>query len=54
MEELVTVVMQNGFSVAVAAYLLVRMESRLEELSRAIRDLHGAILATHPLGPGQQ
>lgn len=54
MEELLTAVMQNGFSVAVAAYLLVRMEKRLEELSRAIRDLHGALVATHPAGPGQQ
>ena len=48
MGELLTSVVQNGFSVAVAAYLLVRMEKRLEELSRAIRDLHGALVAAHP------
>ena len=28
----------------VAAYLLVRMESRLEELTKAIRELHVAIV----------
>ena len=43
MEDLISTVVQNGFSVAVAAYLLVRMERRLEELSLAIRDLQGAI-----------
>jgi hypothetical protein len=31
--------LQNGFSVAVAGYLLVRMERRLEELARAIEAL---------------
>ena len=40
--------MQSGFSVAVAAYLLVRMEKRLEELTLAIRGLHAAISAAPP------
>ena len=43
MDELITTMMQSGFSVAVAAYLLVRMERRLEDLTLAIRELHGAI-----------
>lgn len=38
-DELLTFVAQSGFSVAVAAYLLVRMESRLEALTRAIQEL---------------
>ncbi|NLM71402.1 MAG: YvrJ family protein [Synergistaceae bacterium] len=43
MDELIATMMQSGFSVAVAAYLLVRMERRLEELTLAIRGLHAAI-----------
>ncbi len=39
MDELLTFVAQSGFSVAVAAYLLVRMESRLEALTQAINEL---------------
>jgi hypothetical protein len=42
MEDFMSTVVQNGFSVAVAAFLLVRMERRLEELSSAIRDLKAA------------
>ena len=49
MEDFMSTVVQNGFSVAVAAFLLVRMERRLEELSEAIRDLHSAILAGNPV-----
>lgn len=44
MDELVATMMQSGFSVAVAAFLLVRMERRLEDLTLAIRELHSAIL----------
>jgi hypothetical protein len=36
-------ILQNTFSVAVAAYLLVRMESRLDELSSAIVRLNSSI-----------
>jgi hypothetical protein len=43
LDELVATMMQSGFSVAVAAFLLVRMERRLEDLTLAIRELHGAI-----------
>ncbi|PIE55211.1 MAG: YvrJ family protein [Dethiosulfovibrio peptidovorans] len=43
MEEFLAGVLQNGFSVAVAAYLLIRMENRLEKLSQAINDLKIAI-----------
>ncbi len=49
MEDFMSTVVQNGFSVAVAAFLLVRMERRLEELSRAIRDLHAAIISGRTL-----
>ncbi len=49
MEDFRSTVVQNGFSVAVAAFLLVRMERRLEELSLAIRDLHAAIISGRTL-----
>jgi hypothetical protein len=42
-EEFVASVAQGGFAVAVAAYLLVRMERRLDELTQAIRDLQFVI-----------
>ena len=50
MDELVATMMQSGFSVAVAAFLLVRMERRLEDLTLAIRELHGAILRGNGAG----
>ncbi len=50
MDELVATMMQSGFSVAVAAFLLVRMERRLEDLTLAIRELHGAILRGNATG----
>lgn len=43
MEELTASMIQNGFSVAVAAYLLIRMDKRLEELTKAVTDL-GAVM----------
>jgi len=45
LEQFITSVAQGGFAVAVAAYLLVRMERRLEDLTTAIRDLQFAITA---------
>jgi hypothetical protein len=39
MEELLTNAVQTGFSVAVAAYLLVRMEGRMETLNETLREL---------------
>jgi len=50
MDELVATMMQSGFSVAVAAFLLVRMERRLGDLTLAIRELHGAILRGNAAG----
>ena len=44
MEDFVASAIQSGFAIAVAAYLLLRMESRLEELTKAIRDLQVAIV----------
>ncbi|HRV72100.1 MAG: YvrJ family protein [Thermovirgaceae bacterium] len=43
MEDFLASAIQSGFAVAVAAYLLVRMESRLEELTNAIKDLQVVI-----------
>lgn len=43
MEDLLAGMAQNGFSIAVAAYLLIRMENRLESLSQAINNLKIAI-----------
>lgn len=43
MEDFLASAIQSGFAVAVAGYLLVRMESRLEELTNAIRELQVAI-----------
>lgn len=45
MTELLQQFVQHGFSVVVAAYLLVRMESRLDALTDAIRRLQ-AVLET--------
>jgi len=36
MEEFMANVLQSGFSVAVASYMLIRMDRRLEELTRAV------------------
>lgn len=44
MDQLLSSAMQNGFSIAVAAYLLIRMESKLEGLSQAIQELKLAIV----------
>jgi len=41
--EIWTSLLQQGFSVAVASYLLLRMERKLEELTRAISELRLAI-----------
>lgn len=37
--EIMTNLMQYGFSIAVAAYLLVKMDSRLAELTKAVDKL---------------
>jgi hypothetical protein len=43
MEDYLADALQSTFSAAVAAYLLVRMESRLDGLTVAITRLHSAI-----------
>lgn len=43
MQEIIKATIQTGFAVAVAAYLLVRLEARLEELTRAIQELKIAV-----------
>ena len=43
MDELMGSIIQNGFSIAVASFLLVRMDKRLEELTKAVISL-GAVL----------
>ena len=36
MEDFTANMLQNGFSIAVASYLLIRMDRRMEELTRAV------------------
>lgn len=43
MDEFTSSVLQSGFSVAVASYLLIRMDRRLEELTKAVLNL-GAVM----------
>ena len=45
MEELIGSIVQSSFSVAVASYLLVRMDKRMEELTRAVLHLGTVIEA---------
>ena len=54
MEEFVSSAIQSGFAVAVAAYLLVRMEKRLEDLTQAISELRFAIAGQGVLKSGDQ
>ena len=42
-DELMGSIIQNGFSIAVASFLLVRMDRRLEELTKAVISL-GAVM----------
>lgn len=43
MEDFTANMLQNGFSIAVASYLLIRMDRRMEELTRAVM-LLGSII----------
>ena len=43
MEDFLISLFQNTFAVAVAAFLLIRMEQRLDELAGAITRLEAAI-----------
>jgi hypothetical protein len=50
MEDFISAMLQGPFAVAVAAYLLVRMEKRLDDLTRAIVTLRAAIDARFASG----
>lgn len=39
MDELTGSMIQNGFSIVVASFLLIRMDKRLEELTKAVISL---------------
>jgi len=43
LEEFFTSTVQTTFSIAVAAYLLVRMETRMSELTKAINELQAGL-----------
>lgn len=43
MEELMQMVSNVGFPIAISAYLLIRIESKLDILSRSIGDLARAV-----------
>lgn len=43
MEELLSVIANVGFPIAVSVYLLVRIENRLDTLSKAINELANAV-----------
>ncbi|NLU49264.1 MAG: YvrJ family protein [Syntrophomonadaceae bacterium] len=45
MDELLRAVGSYGFPAVVAAYLLVRMENKLDQLARCIKELREAIIA---------
>jgi hypothetical protein len=45
MEEFITGALDSAFSIAVAGYLLIRMERRLDELTSAIARLETAIIS---------
>jgi len=43
MEEFTANMLQNGFSIAVASFLLIRMDRRLEEITKAVIHLSNVI-----------
>lgn len=47
-DDLMAMVVQQGFPVAMAVYLLVRMEGRLSELTTAINELRLSIEKKEP------
>ena len=44
MEEFLSLIANLGFPIAVAAYLLIRFEAKLGELTRAISELRECII----------
>ena len=45
MEEIISGVAQSSFSIAVASFLLIRMDKRMEELTKAVLGLSSVIEA---------
>lgn len=43
MEELLKAISNYGFPIVVCAYLLIRMETKMEQLAQSIRDLAKSI-----------
>ncbi len=52
MQDLLTIVGNFGFPIAVSAYLLVRIEGKLNELSTSITELAKAIAILEVKGGG--
>lgn len=50
MEDFLEKTLQHGFSIAVASYLLVRMDKRIEELTKAVVSLVNVIGAKEGRG----
>lgn len=50
MEGFMEKMLQHGFSIAVASFLLVRMDRRVEELTKAVVHLVGVIEAKEAHG----
>lgn len=50
MDEMLSIIGNVGFPIAVSAYLLIRIEGKLGELTMAIGELREAIISIH----GQQ
>ncbi len=43
MEDLITQIANVGFPIAVSCYLLIRIESKMSELTKSINDLSSSI-----------
>jgi hypothetical protein len=50
MDELMISIAENTFPIAVAVFLLIRMEKRLDDLTSALVRLEGAINGISPSG----
>lgn len=47
MEEIINALSNYGFPIVISFYLLIRMESKIDELSKQINKLSESILKTH-------
>jgi len=54
MEDLINLIANVGFPIAVAAYLLVRMENKMDQLTAAITALQQTIRYTPRIGSGPE